>query len=199
MMAMCTDAHADDGVTCLLSQWRTGSDDALDRVTALVYDELRRTAAMCLRGNWSGSQTLQPTALVHEFYLKTCNLREIDCRNRSQFIATAARVMRNILIDAARRRNSIKRGGGKLDPLDQIELASPENGVDVLLMDLALEKFASEYPRHAQVVELMFFGGLNAAETAQVLGGMGEPVSPRTVERDWRFARCWLQNEVARA
>src|ERR1700731_2692088 len=66
-------------------------------------------------------------------------------------------------------------------------------------MDLALEKFASEYPRHAQVVEFMFFGGLNATETAQVLGGMGEPVSPRTVERDWRFARCWLQNEVARA
>jgi RNA polymerase sigma-70 factor (ECF subfamily) len=192
-----TDGREEDDITCLLSQWRTGSDNALNGITALLYDELRRAAAMCLHGNWTG-QTMQPTALVHEFYLKVCNLREIDCRNRSQFIGTAARVMRNILIDAARQRNSIKRGGGNLTPLGGIEVASPENGFDVLLMDLALDKFAFEYPRHAQVVELIFFGGLNAAEAAQVLGGTGKPVSQRTVERDWRFARCWLQNEVAR-
>jgi RNA polymerase sigma-70 factor, ECF subfamily len=187
-----------DPVTQLLSSWRSGDDTALGRLIPLVYDELRRVAAVSLRREDPG-HTLQPTALVHEFYLQAESLRGIDWACRSHFIGTAARVMRNILVDSARSRKAAKRGGGNRDPLDELELPSLVPSMDIICVDLALDKLAVQHPRHAQVTELIFFGGLNAAETANVLSGQGPPVSARTVERDWRFARAWLQNELAHA
>lgn len=183
-------------ITGLLSQWKNGDDDALKLVIPALYDELRRLASAYVRKD-DAAQALQPTDLVHEFYLHIAGLREVDWESRGQFIAAAARTMRNILVDGARRRNSERRGGGRIDQLGDLDLPSPEPEVDVLAMDRALEKLAATYPRHARVVELMFFGGLNAAETAQVLSASGTSVSLRTVERDWRFARSWLHTEMA--
>ena len=190
--------YLQDPVTQLLSSWRSGDDTALDRLIPLVYDELRRVAALSLRREEAG-HTLQPTALVHEFYLQAESLRGIDWECRSQFIGTAARVMRNILVDSARRRNAAKRGGGQKNPLGDLDFPSPVASMDVICVDLALDKLATQHPRHAQVAELIFFGGLNADEAANVLSGQGSAVSARTVERDWRFARAWLQNELAHA
>lgn len=187
-----------DRITGLLSQWKNGDNDALQIVIPALYDELRRLAAAYVRHE-EGGQTLQPTALVHEFYLHVEGLREVEWESRGQFIAAAARTMRNILVDSARRRNAAKRGSGRVDQLGDLDLPSPEPGVDVLAMDHALHKLSAQYPRHARVVELMFFGGLNASETAQVLGSSGQPLSVRTVERDWRFARAWLHSEMAGA
>lgn len=186
----------DHPITQLLSSWRSGDDTALDRLIPLVYDELRRVAAISLRREDPG-HTLQPTALVHEFYLQAESLRGIDWECRSQFIGTAARVMRNILVDSARRRKSAKRGGGYKDPLDELDFPSPVASMDIIWVDLALDKLAAQHPRPAQVAELIFFGGLNSAEAANVLSGQGPAVSARTVDRDWRFARAWLQNELA--
>ena len=190
--------HHQDPVTQLLSSWRSGDDSALDRLIPLVYDELRRVAAISLRRE-DGGHTLQPTALVHEFYLQTESLRGIEWACRSHFIGTAARVMRNILVDSARRRKSAKRGGGYKDPLDEVDFPSPVRSMDVICVNLALDKLAGQHPRHAQVAELMFFGGLNAAEAANVLSGQGAAVSSRTAERNWRFARAWLQKELTDA
>jgi RNA polymerase sigma factor (TIGR02999 family) len=183
-------------ITALLGQWKNGDDEAIKLAVPALYEELRRLAAAYVRRE-DGGETLQPTALVHEFYLHVAGLREVDWESRGQFMAAAARSMRNILVDNARRRNAAKRGGGRVDQLPDCELASPEPSIDLLSMDRALDKFARQYPRHASVVELMFFGGLNASEAAQVLSASGKSVSLRTVERDWHFARSWLQSEMA--
>ncbi len=189
-----------DRITSLLSQWKKGDDDALKLVIPELYEELRRLAGTYVRRD--GNATLQATALVHEFYLHVSGLREVEWECRGQFIAAAARTMRNILVDSASRRNAAKRGGGCVDQLDGLNpvnglsLAAPESAVDIVALDAALEKLAQQYPRHARVVELMFFGGLTVTETAQVLSATADPVSLRTVERDWRFARTWLQSEM---
>jgi RNA polymerase sigma factor (TIGR02999 family) len=173
-------------VTFWLQRWHAGSDDALDQLTGLVYADLRRLAARHLRDEQPG-HTLQATALVHELYLRLESVQEIDWKGRGQFIAVAAQMMRRILIDHARKRRAAKR-----DASIGIPTRHAAVDPDVLDVDRALEKLAVEYPRHAQIVELRFFGGLRAPEIASTLG-----LSLRTVERDWQFARAWLQHEVA--
>jgi RNA polymerase sigma-70 factor (ECF subfamily) len=187
-------SSADLSVTQLLAEWRAGADGALDQVIPLLYQDMRRMAAAYLRS--SGPQTLQATALVHEFFLKAPGLREVQWENRAQFIGTAAKVMRNIVVDQARRRNAAKRGSG-LERVTASGVAVEEPLLDALAVDQALGRLEVEYPRHAKVVELLFFGGLTAEEAAQVLNATGTSVSTRTVERDWRFARSWLYGELA--
>jgi RNA polymerase sigma-70 factor, ECF subfamily len=180
-------------ITRLLDQWREGDDTALERLTPLIYDELRRLARGYLRSEPSGG-TMQATALVHEVFLRSAGLRKINWESRGQFIAAAAKVMRNVLVDHARKKGAAKRGGCASE--DRAEPNAPDSNLDVLEVHLALDKFSAEYPRHAQVVELIFFGGLNAAETAEILTACGTTTSPRTVERDWSFARGWLYREL---
>jgi RNA polymerase sigma-70 factor, ECF subfamily len=172
-------------VTFWLQEWHAGSDGALDELTRLVYGDLRRLAARHLRDEQPG-HTLQATALVHEMFLRVSSLQEINWKGRGQFIAVAAQMMRRILIDHARRRRAVKRDARAAPQAPT--LVEP----DVLDVDRALERLAMDYPRHAQIVELRFFGGLRAPEIAEALG-----LSLRTVERDWQFARAWLHNEVA--
>jgi RNA polymerase sigma factor (TIGR02999 family) len=180
------DSTAPASVTYWLQRWRTGDDAALEEVTRLVYADLRRLASRYLRDEQAG-HTLQATALVHEMYLRLASMQEIDWKGRGQFIAVVAQTMRRILIDHARRRRAAKRD------VDRVSIAEATAGLDVDLLDVdrALNRMAVDYPRHAQIVELRFFGGLHTPEIAQTLG-----VSTRTVERDWQFARAWLQHEV---
>ena len=186
------DTFAD--VTTWLVKWQEGDANALDRLTSAVYAELRHLAAAILLRERPG-HTLQPTALVHELYLNLQGARGIDWKCRGQFFAISAKVMRRILLDHARKRIAAKRNRGEVAPLDEEALAIP--GPDVIELDAALSRLAREHPRPAAVVELRFFGGLTAEETVEALNSSGEDVSLRTVERDWRFARAWLQNEVA--
>lgn len=184
-----------DPVTRLLAEWRNGDDDALQRVTPLIYDELRRSARYLVQDQAPGQTVDRPTALVHEFYLRAAALRGIEWRSRGQFIATAAKVMRNLLIDHARKRNAAKRDRAA-DVPPRAPLTFREPDLDVLEVHRALEKLSEEFPRHAEVVELIFFGGLNAGEASDVMSACGTAVSKRTVERDWRFARAWLSREI---
>ena len=177
-----------ESVTQWLSLWRDGNDIAVDRVTALVYQDLRRLAAYYLSGE-SNVKTLQPTALVHEAYLRVAEIQEFDCKNRAHFIAVIAQIMRRILVDHARSRNAQKRsaGPGAL-PWGALREVQP---IDLLSVDQALDRLATHYPRRARIVELRFFGGLEFTEIAEAL-----EISLATVERDWRFARAWLQEKL---
>jgi RNA polymerase sigma factor (TIGR02999 family) len=177
-----------ESVTFWLNQWQQGTEGALEELTRLVYADLRRLAAHYLRDEHS-APTFQATALVHELYLRISNVQEIEWQGRGHFIAVAAQIMRRILIDHARKRRSAKRNPGAEDPFDAA-IAPPD--FDVLVVDQALQRMSVEFPRHAQIVELRFFGGLESTEIAEALG-----ISLRTVERDWRFAKAWLQNEIS--
>lgn len=181
-------------ITRCLKDWREGDAGALERLTEEVYNELRRLAGAVMGGQ--GSPTIQPTALVHELYFKLPGVQHIDWESRAQFLNVAARMMRNILVDHARMRQAAKRGGDAVaidvDPPSQ----DPKLHVDALAIHQALERFSAKYPRQARVVELRFFGGLTADETLDVLNATGEKTSLRTVERDWEFARAWLQNAI---
>ena len=173
-------------VTALLVRWRQGDTAALDQLLPVVYDELRRVARAHLRA--ARNPSLQPTALVHELYLRLADSDRLIVRDRTHFFAIAARVMRQVLVDHARRRLADKRGGGvTIVGLEtMIEPAGPP-GVDVLVIDEALDQLMSVDARLCRVVELRFFGGLNIEETAEALG-----VSTATVERDWAMAKAWL-------
>ena len=185
-----------DNVTEWLIRWSQGDESALARLTPLVYSELHRLAAGYLRQE-RDNHTLQATALVHEAYLQIRKLDRVEWKNRAQFIGIAARMMRQILVDHARRRGAAKRGGKEWKlPLSGLELAV-ERDLNIVALDEALERFSKDYPRQAQVVELRFFGGLTTEETVEVLHGTSAGVSSRTVERDWRFARAWLHKEIA--
>jgi RNA polymerase sigma factor (TIGR02999 family) len=188
-------AQAEERVTALLRQWRFGDDEALARLIPAIYDELQRLAGSYLHGNAAGA-TLGPTTLVHEFYLKASGLRDVDWESRGQFIAAAARAMRNLLVDNARRRMSEKHGGGRVESLGDNDVSVLQPEIEVLAVHEALDKLAAEYPRHARIVELIFFGGLSAAEVSEALSDAETKVSQRTVERDWRFARAWLKNQM---
>ena len=183
-------------ITEWLGMWSRGDESALERLTPYVYDELRRLADAYLR-NERADHTLQATALVHEAYLRLHNVRDIEWKGRGQFVALAAQTMRRILVDHARKHSAAKRGdGGFKLPLERIERTSSQVDTDLVALDEALDKLAAEFPRQAQVVELLFFGGLTTAEAAEVLRARGIETSQRTVERDWRFARAQLLQHV---
>jgi len=189
------DEQAGERVTALLAEWRLGDNQALARIIPQIYDELRRLASSYLRGKPAGA-TLGTTALVHEFYVKASGLRDVDWESRGQFIAAAARAMRNLLVDDARRTMSEKHGGGRIESLGEKDVSIPQPAIDVLAVNEALDKLTVEYPRHAKVVELIFFGGLSAAEVSAAMSGPDAMISQRTVERDWRFARAWLKTRI---
>ena len=183
-----------EGITEWLIRWREGDEQALDRLTQLVYTELRHLALALLRKESAG-HTLQATALVHELYLRLAAARSIEWKCRGHFFAISAKLMRQILVDHARKRTAAKRAGGDVQGLAGDAFAIP--GPNVIQVDASLSRLAKRHPRQAAVVELRFFGGLTAEETVEALQASGEDVSLRTVERDWRFARAWLQSELA--
>ena len=181
--------------TRLLSEIGNGNREAIDRLMPLVYGELRRIAASYLRSE-RGGHTLQPTALVHEAYLRLAREAGEKIRDRDHFIAVAATAMRQILTDHARRRHAQKRGGAAVRvTLDGALLgdgAGEAAAVDVLSINAALTKLAELSPRQARIVELQFFGGLTVDEVARVLD-----VSKSLVEKEWRRARAWIQQQMA--
>jgi RNA polymerase sigma-70 factor, ECF subfamily len=164
---------------------------SLDSLLPIVYQELRRLAASYLRRERPG-QTLQPTALVHEAYMRLMKDRPGRWQNRAHFCAIAAHSMRQILIERARARGAIKRGGGgPRITLDDALVAGGERSIDLLALDQALERLAAMDPEQARLVELRFFGGLTVEETAEALD-----MSPATVKRHWTVARAWLAREL---
>ncbi len=182
-------------ITRSLREWRQGDETALDRLTEHLYAELRRLAGAIVAGH-SPNQTVQPTVLVHELYFRLPAVQEIDWESRAHFLNVAARIMRNILVDFARKRNATKRGGAAVRVLIDPPSDDPALDVDVLSVHEALNRFAGQHPRQARVVELRFFGGLTAEETVQVLQITGMESSLRTVQRDWAFARAWLESQI---
>ena len=180
-----------DQVTRLLANWGQGDEAALEKMTPIVYDELRRLAHRYMQGQ-RPDHTLQTTALVNEAYLRLVDQTTPSFANRSHFFAVAATAMRQILVNHAKAQQRQKRGGGasKVD-LDTAALISPEQTKTVLDVDEALERLAELDSRKAQVVELKYFGGLNQDEIAEVL-----KISIVTVRRDWLFARAWLYTEL---
>jgi RNA polymerase sigma factor (TIGR02999 family) len=182
-----SDQPGDQDVTKLLADWRQGDQGALARLIPIVYRELRRVASARLR-NEGPNHSLQTTALVHEAYLRLVGLDRIMLQNRTHFFAMAARLMREILVDHARRKNAVKRGGGiAVLGLDQVEAGTGPTSVDVLALDEALVALTEVDQRLCRVVELRFFAGLSIAETADAL-----EISSATVERDWTVAKAWL-------
>jgi RNA polymerase sigma-70 factor (ECF subfamily) len=168
-----------------------GGAEASRQLFELVYEELRRLAGALMRRERS-AHTLQPTALVHEAFLRLVGATQIDWQDRAHFMGISARAMRQVLVDHARRHAAAKRGGGLAHvTLTGVEVAAPGDAVEVLELHEALERFAALDGRAARVVELRVFGGLSVQETAQVL-----EVSPRTVDGDWAVARMWLTREL---
>ena len=179
-------------ITQLLVKWGSGDKAALDELIPLVYDELRKLAASYLRRR-SGSNTLQATALVHEAYVRLADQSSISMEHRAQFFGLAAKVMRDILVDHARKRLSAKRGGQQLHlSLTAAERFGSKPEVELIALDDALKQLATTSPQHGRLVELRFFGGLTIEETANVM-----KLSHATTERYWSFARAWLQRELA--
>ena len=184
-----SDTHA---VTLLLAEWAKGNQQALDDLTPLVYRELRLLAARHLRKEHQG-HTLQPTALVHEAYVRLVDQSNPAWQSRSHFFGVAARLMRQILVDHARRKHAGKRAGIKV-PLDEAVSFQPERGRDLLALDTSLNSLGKIDPRKCKAVELRYFGGLSMEEIAQTLD-----VSTITVRRDLRMAEAWLHQEMQNA
>ena len=184
---MTEDSHEQTDVTMLLNAWSDGKQDALDELMPLVYQELRKLARSYLRAE-RPEHTLQPTALVNEAYLRLVDQRSVRWQNRRHFFGIAAQLMRRILVDHARKRQSEKRGGGEaLIPFEEAK-GVPVKARDLVALDDALKDFATIDPRSAKIVELRQFGGLSIDETADVL-----EISPATVKRDWTLAKAWLR------
>ena len=178
-------------VTLLLERLRDGDSAASEALIPLLYTELRGIAARCLQSERAG-HTLQPTALVHEAYMRLVDQRAANYHNRGHFMAVAAMVMRRILVRHAVRRSAAKRGGGAARvPLQDDVGASEGRSLDLVALDEALDKLAGHDPRKAKVVEQRFFGGIEMSQIAENLG-----VSISTVKRDWEYARTWLMREV---
>jgi RNA polymerase sigma factor (TIGR02999 family) len=183
--------------TELLNRWSQGDESALDQLTPLVYEELRQLAGYYLRRE-RADHTLQATALVNETFIKLCGAKDVAWQSRAHFIGVAARLMRRVLVDYAREHFAQKRGGELLKlPISRADRIPLSYDSDLVALDDALKVFVTEYPRQAEVVELLFFGGLSTQETADVLNSNGIVISQRTVERDWKFARSWLLREVS--
>jgi RNA polymerase sigma factor (TIGR02999 family) len=182
---------ASGDITQILQQIRDGDADATDRLTPLVYAELRALAANYLRSE-RRDHTLQPTALVHEAYLRLVDQKSADYRSRGHFMAVAAMVMRRILVNHAQSRAAVKRGGGaKRIPLGDDMAVGDAPDIDVIALDEALTRLAARDPRKVKVVEQRFFAGIEMSQIAENLG-----VSLATVKRDWEFARTWLMREI---
>lgn len=180
-------------VTELLVRWNDGDRGALDELTTVTYDELRKLARVHLRRE-RDNHILQPTALVHKVYEQLVPLREMRWECRTQFYGLVTQMMRNILVDHARRRLADKRSGAKsFISLDKADRFLNKQNVDLLELNDALKALAANYAEHSKVVELRFFGGLTIEETAEVLG-----LSHATVERHWTFARAWLRKEMTK-
>lgn len=188
-------------ITQLLRAWNAGDEAALAQLTPLVYQELRRLAHRHL-ANEQPNHTLHTSALVNEAYLRLIDTQSVNWQNRAHFFGISARLMRQILVDFARQRDSLKRGGavslvGLEDTpdqtLDAAQMRDPNRGADLVALDEALQLLATLNARHSQIVELRFFGGLSEAEIAEVLH-----LSERTVRNDWRMARAWLQRELTK-
>ena len=187
-------------VTSLLKAWRGGDQQALERLTPLVYDHLRRLGRQFVRKERAGDRK-EATSLVHEVFVRLVDARTIDWQDRAHFLAVSATIMRRILVDAARARASTKRGGGMQRVehtsalnLDALPGANTNRAAEMCALDDALSALAKREPRRAQVIELRYFGGLTVEETADSLG-----VSPQTVMRDWKLARAWLAVELRRS
>ncbi|HEY0160691.1 MAG TPA: sigma-70 family RNA polymerase sigma factor [Thermoanaerobaculia bacterium] len=180
-------------VTQLLREWSEGREEARDRLLGLVYDPLRAIAERHLHAERAG-HTLQPTALVHELYLRLVDQRSAAWNDRAHFFAVAAKVMRRILVDHARRRKSEKRGGA-LTPVTigaAADVSASEESFDVVALDEALENLEKIYPQQARIVELRFYGGLTIDETAVAMA-----ISPATISREWTMARAWLRRALS--
>jgi RNA polymerase sigma-70 factor, ECF subfamily len=176
-----------DNLTGLLLEWREGDKAALDRLTPLVYDELRRIAHRYVQREREG-HTLQTTALVNEAYLRLAAQQKVDWQNRAHFFAVTAQVMRHILIDHARRRGYVKHGGeARQIPIEDAAVMSMQRAAELIALEEALGELAKLDQRKARVVELRYFGGLSLEETAEVL-----EISLMTVRRDWRAAKAWI-------
>lgn len=179
--------------TDTLMRVTAGEQRAAEELLPLVYDELRALAARYLRQE-RGNHTLQATELVHEAYLRMIDQTRVDWKNRAQFFAIAAEMIRRILVDHARRRAAAKRGGAAVRlTLDESMIADTASNVDLLALDAALQDLAALNDRQARIVELRFFGGLSHEETAVALH-----VAERTVRRDWRLAKAWLGQRLER-
>ena len=182
---------ADDDVTGLLLAWGQGDEAALERLVPLVHAELHRIAKRCMRGE-RAAHSLQPTALVNEAYLRLVDVQRVRWQDRAYFLSMAARLMRRVLVDHARARRYLKRGGGavKVTLVDDLVVPS-EPGRDLEALDDALAALAKVDERKSRVIELRFFGGASVEETAAVL-----KVSVDTVMRDWKLAKAWLLREL---
>lgn len=188
------DAPKAKEVSQLLQAWSRGEEAVLERLMPLVYNELRRLAAAYLRRQ-AQHPSLQPTALVHEAYLRLVQQSNVEFENRAQFFALAAQLIRAVLVDHFRERQAAKRGGG-WKKISLVEAANnvQEKEVDLIALDDALKTLASFDPQQCQIVELRYFGGLTIEETAGFL-----KLSPATVKRDWTIARAWLHAEISKS
>lgn len=181
-----------EDVTVLLNRLSEGDESAPEKLLPLVYDDLRRLARAYF-ANEKPEHTLQPTALVHEAYIRLVNWENVSWQNRAHFFAVAADVMRKVLIDHARRKNAQKRSGGQKILLDEAVSFSSEKEFDLVKLDEALQTLEKIDERQARIVALRFFGGLSITETAHVL-----KISDKTVRREWTFAKAWFQRELKR-
>jgi RNA polymerase sigma factor (TIGR02999 family) len=180
-----------EDVTALLAQLTKGNEEAASKLIPLVYAELRRLAGSYMRRERS-DHTLQATALVHEAYLKLVEQRSVDWKSRAHFFGIAAQVMRRILVDHARGHLRDRRGGGqRAVPMDKALVFAPEQSLELVKLDQALERLSKIDPRQGKIVELRFFGGLTVEQTADLLG-----ISAKTVKRDWSMAKAWLHGDL---
>lgn len=177
----------------MLGEWQAGNRAALDQLTPLIYEELRSLARYYMHSE-RGDHTLQATALVNEAYLRLIDLSRMSWRSRAHFFAVAAQLIRHILVDHARSRQALKRGGNlqKLSLDQSLEVSAAEQDVDLVALDDALEALAQLNPQQSRVVELRYFAGLSIEETAEVLG-----VSVSTIKRQWALARSWLHTRLS--
>ncbi len=183
-----------EDITRLLAAASGGDDEAMERVVASIYPRLREIAHARRRG-WRGDETMDTTALVHEAYLKIARGSEAEYESRGHFFAVVATAMRQVLINYAEMKRAAKRGGGRVSvTLQEGDLIAEESLDEVISLGDALEKLEAIHPRQARVVECLFFGGFEIAETAEAIG-----ISPATVKRDWTAARAWLYLEIERS
>lgn len=180
-------------VSQLLAKWRDGDQEALSALVPLVYTELRRLAHHYLQGENPG-HTLESTALVHEAYVRLAERTPLQLQNRAHFFAVASHLMRQILVDYARRRRRAKRGGGRKLTFDETVLLPVGRDLDLVALNGALNELSHLDAQQCKIVELRFFGGLSIAQTADILS-----ISPATVKREWATARLWLHREMSRA